>query len=193
MIARLRGKLIDKAPQTVVVECGGVGYGAFISLTTFCRLPDVGETVELFVVTNLRENALELFAFREERERDMFTMLRGVSGIGPRLAISILSGIDAGELSDVLSTGDVDRLVAVPGVGRKTAERVIVELKGRVVATAVARVAGQSTDVETDAVAALVGLGYKPVDARKAVTSILVDSTRTIEDVIKRSLARLAS
>jgi len=195
MIARLRGHLLEKAPQFVVVDCGGVGYHAFVSLTTFCRLPDPGATVDLVVVTNLRENALELFAFRDVAERDMFQLLRCVSGIGPRLALSILSGIDADELSGILAAGDVNRLVAVPGVGKKTAERVLVELKGRVTAKAgAAQTAPVVTDIENDAVAALVGLGYKPVDARKAVTASAAGGAKpTIEDLIKRSLARLAT
>jgi Holliday junction DNA helicase RuvA len=194
MIARLRGTLVEKSPQFVVIDCGGVGYHAWISLTTFCRLPDAGAKVDLVVVTILRENALELFGFQDPRERDMFVMLRTVSGIGPRLAISILSGIDPGDLADVLASSDVERLVAVPGVGRKTAERLIVDLKGKVeVSPQTRNTADLSTDVENDAVSALVGLGYKPVEARKAVTASIVDSKRTIEDVIKRSLARLVS
>lgn len=194
MIARLRGQLLEKTPQFVVVDCAGVGYHAFVSLTTFCRLPEPGAAVDLVVVTNLRENALELFAFRDAAEREMFQMLRTVSGIGPRLALSILSGIDADELSGILAAGDVNRLVAVPGVGKKTAERVLVELKGRVTAATAARPAVPVvTDIENDAIAALVGLGYKPADARKAVTASAAGSAaRTIEELIKRSLARLA-
>jgi Holliday junction DNA helicase RuvA len=195
MIARLRGQLLEKSPQSVVVDCGGVGYHAFVSLTTFCRLPEAGTAVDLVTVTNLRENALELFAFRDAAERDMFQLLRSVSGIGPRLALSILSGIDADELSGILAAGDVNRLVAVPGVGKKTAERVLVELKGRVTAPASpGRAAPIVTDIENDAVAALVSLGYKPVDARKAVTASAAGGGKTtIEDLIKRSLARLAT
>lgn len=193
MIARLRGRLLEKTPQFVVVDCGGVGYHAFISLSTFCKLPDVGADVDLFAHTNLRENALELFAFGGVRERDMFVMLRTVSGIGPRLAISILSGIDAAELSAILADGDVDRLVAVPGVGRKTAERVVVELKGRMSVSTAHTAAARETEVEADAVSALVSLGYKAADARKAVSASYLESARTIEDVIRRSLARLTS
>lgn len=195
MIARIRGQLLEKTPQFVVVDCGGVGYHAFVSLTTFCRLPEPGAVVDLVVVTNLRENALELFAFRDTSERDMFQMLRSVSGIGPRLALSILSGIEADELSGILAAGDVDRLVAIPGVGKKTAERVLVELKGRVIVTTDRGGARPViTDIESDAVAALVGLGYKPADAKKAVMASAAGGSRpTIEDLIKSSLARLAT
>lgn len=193
MIARLRGKLLEKMPTHVVVDCGGVGYQAFVSLRTFCRLPEAGSDVDLVTVTNLRENALELFAFTDARERDLFQLLRTVSGIGPRLALSVLSGIDATDLSAVLASGDVDRLVAVPGVGKKTAERMLVELKGKVSMPTVERPRSQVTDIESDAVLALVSLGYKPIDARRAVSATLEESGKSIEELIKRSLARLTT
>jgi len=194
MIARLRGTLLEKMPTHVVVDCGGVGYQAFVSLRTFCRLPEAGADVELVTVTNLRENALELFAFADARERDLFQLLRTVSGIGPRLALSVLSGIDASDLVAVLASGDVDRLVAVPGVGKKTAERMLVELKGKAAtlpATETPR--KQITDIESDAVLALVSLGYKPVDARRAVSDTADEAGKSIEELIKRSLARLTT
>jgi Holliday junction DNA helicase RuvA len=193
MIARLRGKLLEKAPAHVVIDCGGVGYQAYVSLRTFCRLPEAGASVDLVVVTNLRENALELFAFADPRERDLFQLLRTVSGIGPRLALSVLSGIDAAELVDVLAAEDVDRLVAVPGVGKKTAERMLVELRGKVAPQASGRQAVAATDIESDAVLALVSLGYKPNDARRAVSTTAQEAGQSIEELIKRSLARLTS
>ncbi len=193
MIARLRGKLLEKTPAHVVVDCGGVGYQAFVSLRTFCRLPEAGADVDLVVVTNLRENALELFAFADARERELFQLLRTVSGIGPRLALSVLSGIDAGELAEVLAAEDVDRLVAVPGVGKKTAERMLVELRGKVVPQVSERTRVAETDIESDAVLALVGLGYKPLDARRAVSATTEEAGKSIEELIKRSLARLTA
>ena len=193
MIARLRGKLLEKMPTHAVVDCGGVGYQAFVSLRTFCRLPDAGADVDLVTVTNLRENALELFAFTDARERELFQLLRTVSGIGPRLALSVLSGIDAADLAAVLASGDVDRLVAVPGVGKKTAERMLVELKGKVTMPTAERPRGEVTDIESDAVLALVSLGYKPVDARRAVSATVEEAGRSIEELIKRSLTRLAT
>jgi len=194
MIASLAGVLAHKAPGEVVIDVHGVGYQAHVSLTTFCSLPDLGERVRLYIVTNLRENALELFGFAKERERSLFQLLRSVTGIGPKLALSILSGIDAGDLVGILREGAVERLVTVPGVGRKTAERMIVELKGKVESTAgLAPVRDpQSTDVENDAVLALVALGYKPADARKAVTASRNGGAATIEMLIKRSLSQLA-
>jgi len=194
MIAWLSGVLARKQPGEVVVDAHGVGYAAQVSLTTFCGLPEVGERVELHIVTNLRENALELFGFADERERSLFQLLRGVTGIGPKLALSILSGISADDLLDVLREAAVDRLVAVPGVGRKTAERMVVELKAKAENLARPRPAGTaaSTDVENDAVLALVTLGYKPADARKAVHASRDAGAASIETLIKRSLAQLA-
>jgi Holliday junction DNA helicase RuvA len=190
MIAKLTGTLAEKSPGEAVVDVGGVGYHAFVSLSTFCRLPDPGRPVELFTVTNLRENALELFGFADRRERSAFTLLRTVSGIGPRMALNILSGIGAEDLYEVLRAGRVDRLVAVPGIGKKTAERMMLELRGRI--------DGADTSVpglpdnEQDAVSALVALGYREADARNAVTASRDPSNGAIEGLIKRALARLA-
>ena len=193
MIGKLKGILAEKSPGEVLVDVGGVGYQLHVSLTTFCALPEVGEPVGLVVVTNLRENSLELFGFAGSSERRLFNLLRGVSGIGPRLALSILSGIDSDELIAVLRTGDVDRLVAVPGVGRKTAERVLVELKGRVEDFGGGGAPAQAgTSIENDAVLALVALGYRQVDARKAVTASRDAPNPSIQFLIKRSLARLS-
>lgn len=199
MIAKLKGVLSEKSPGEVVIDVGGVGYSAFVSLSTFCRLPDEGAPVELFIVTNLRENALELFGFRDRKERAAFTLLRGVSGIGPRLALTILSGIDADELYEVVREGRTDRLVAVPGVGKKTAERVLVDLRGRLDGLEKAALPGAASDrggvaaVERDAVSALVALGYREVDARKAVSESRDASDAKLEGWIKRALIRLAS
>jgi len=191
MIARLRGKLVEKAPGTVILDVGGVGYQALISLSTFCRLPDSGETTELVIITNLRDNALELFGFADATERDLFQLLRGVAGIGPRLALSILSGIEPRELVEVLDRADAERLRAVPGVGRKTAERLVVELGGTTPALEPADSGVVTTDVESDAVHALVSLGYRQADARKAVTATSEGTSQSIEALIKRSLAHL--
>jgi len=192
VIAKLKGILDEKSPGEVVVDVGGVGYHAAMSLTTFCRLPDEGRPVSLFVVTNLRENALELFAFHDRRERALFNLLRTVSGIGPRLALAVLSGLEPDQLAQAVSAGAVDRLVAIPGVGRKTAERIVVELKDRVDfdGPTDGRVPA-STQIENDAVLALIALGYKEQQARKAVTASVEDAGGSIETLIKTSLVRL--
>ncbi len=193
MIAKLKGILDEKSPGEVVVDVGGVGYCAAVSVTTFCRLPDEGGKVSLFVITNLRDNALELFAFHDRRERTLFTLLRTVSGIGPRLALAVLSGLEPAALVEAVGSGAVDRLVAIPGVGRKTAERIVVDLKDRVeIAGADASGAGASTQIESDAVLALMALGYKEPQARKAVSASMEDAGESIETLIKTSLVRLS-
>jgi Holliday junction DNA helicase RuvA len=193
MIAKLKGTLEEKKPGEVVVDVGGVGYCAAVSLTTFCRLPEPGETVSLYVVTNLRENALELFAFHDRRERALFNLLRSVSGIGSRVALAVLGGLDADELVEAVAAGAVDRLVAVPGVGRKTAERIVVELKDKMGGE---RRADLQIDarpgVESDAVSALVSLGYKEPQARKAVSACVKQANGNIESLIRSSLAQLS-
>ena len=190
MIARLRGRLLEKSPSEIVVDVGGVGYHAHVSLTTFCALPETGEQVDLATVTNLRENALELFAFATAGERAMFRLLRGVSGVGPRVALSVLSGMPTEELAGVLAEGEVARLTAVPGVGKKTAERLIVELRAKAAELPGAAPAG-AKPAEEDAVAALVGLGYKQAEARRAVRAAADDGATALEDVIRQSLSRL--
>jgi Holliday junction DNA helicase RuvA len=192
VIAKLKGVLDEKSPGEVVVDIGGVGYHAAVSVTTFCRLPDEGKPVDLFTVTNLRDNALELFAFHDRRERTLFNLLRTVSGIGPRLALAVLSGLEPDALANAVGSGAVDRLVAIPGVGRKTAERIVVELKDRVEMDPSGDDSGaSSTQIENDAVLALVALGYKEPQARKAVSASAEVAGDSIETLIKTSLVRL--
>src|SRR5687767_10558610 len=131
MIGRLRGKLEVRQPGEVLVDVGGVGYHAAISLQTFSALPPLGSDVRLEVVTVLRENALELFAFATASEKEAFVHLRGVSGIGPRMALAVLSGIDVPELAAAVAAGNAQRLTAIPGIGRKTAERMLIDLRGK--------------------------------------------------------------
>jgi Holliday junction DNA helicase RuvA len=193
VIAKLKGILEEKSPGEVLVDVGGVGYGAAVSLTTFCRLPESGERVSLFVMTNLRENALELFAFHDRRERELFGLLRSVSGIGPRVALAVLSGLEPDAFVEAVAGGAVERLVAIPGVGRKTAERIIVELKDKVgPGVGDGGVATSALQVENDAVLALVSLGYKEPQARKAVSACAADAGDSIETLIRSSLAQLS-
>lgn len=194
MIARLRGTVLEKSPSEVVIDVGGVGYHAFVSLTTFCVLPEIGRPTDLAIVTNLRDNALELFGFSTPTERAMFQLLRGVSGVGPRLALAVLSGMPPTELASVLADGDVARLVSVPGVGKKTAERLIVELKSKVEDLAAEnRVEAGASPIDEDAVTALVGLGYKQGEARKAVRAAADGEDSSLEGLIKRALGALGS
>lgn len=193
MIGRLKGLLDEKAPAEVLVDVGGVGYQAAIPLSTFYRLPDQGQEVALYVSTNLRENALELFAFAERRERDLFNLLRSVSGIGPRLALTVLSGVEVAEFFEIIDQGDHARLVSIPGVGRKTAERMIVDLKDKLGRLEMPTpLDGTPTAVERDAVLALVSLGYSRKDSEVAVKQGRGDGDGSLGGVIRRSLATLA-
>ncbi len=191
MIARLQGLLAEKAPGSVLIDVGGVGYQAMIPLSTFYKLPEEGTRVALEVVTNLRENALELFAFDNKEERELFNTLRSISGIGPRLGLSILSGIDPDEFSRVVIDGDTDRLTKIPGVGRKTAERIVVELKDKLEKRP-ARRASAPDSMSEDAILALVTLGYKRSDASSAVREAAKQNPAGVAGLIKGSLARLA-
>ncbi|HEY2775674.1 MAG TPA: Holliday junction branch migration protein RuvA [Candidatus Binatia bacterium] len=188
MIGRLRGTLALRLPGEVLVEAGGVGYQALISLQTFTSLPALGQNVQLEVVTVLRENALELFAFSTLAEKNAFQLLRSVSGIGPRMALAVLSGISVGELAAAVSGDNVKRLTAIPGIGRKTAERILIDLRGKLDGAAPPSAPGSAVD--DDAVSALVGLGYKRGEAEKAVRQA-ASSANGLEEVLRTALASL--
>ncbi|MGH7478439.1 MAG: Holliday junction branch migration protein RuvA [Candidatus Methylomirabilales bacterium] len=198
MIGLLRGQLVKRDPTHVIVEVNGVGYRVFVPLSTYYRLPDGGTEVLLHTVTYLREDALHLYGFITERERALFDLLRGVTGIGPRLAINILSGITAEELAAAIGRADLVRLSAIPGVGRKTSERIILELKEKILPLlepAVAAPEGDpSEEVLQDVVSALLNLGYNRSAASKAATKALrtVDGDQDFETVIRQALRLLA-
>jgi Holliday junction DNA helicase RuvA len=173
MIGRLTGRLALKAPDQVVLDVGGVGYLVHIPLSTFYELPDAENPASLWVHTHVREDALALYGFLTERERALFLMLLGVTGIGPRVALTVLSGIPPAELVEALRGQDVRRLVAVPGVGKKTAERMVLEL-----AEKVERMAPEATPplpaavASQDVISALVNLGYRRPEAERTVDTI---------------------
>ena len=192
MIARLSGVLEEKTPDQLVVNVNGVGYQVLVSLQTFYRLPALQERVNLHVHTHLREDALQLYGFLEEKEKAGFLLLKGVTGIGPRLALNILSGIPVAELENALRTSDVTRLVAIPGVGKKTAERLVVELREKVGATDNGYgIPSEQVSVAAEAISALVNLGYRQVEAEKAVRVALQRGGATIAEVIRESLRSL--
>ena len=196
MIAHISGTLAQKIPGEAVVDVGGVGYQVFIPLNVFYRLPEVGASVSLQIYTHVREDALQLFGFQDHGEKQLFLLLLGVSGIGPRLAVNILSGIAAEDLSRALKEGDQVRLVAIPGVGRKLAERMIVELKDKFATLAPAGMESAKTDggsqLLLDAVSALVNLGYKRPDAEKMVREVLRKGERSLENVLKETFRRMS-
>jgi Holliday junction DNA helicase RuvA len=197
MIARLRGRLWEKLPDQIVVDVGGVGYQLLVSLQCFSRLPEPGAEVDLRVYTHVREDALQLFGFVDESERALFLLLIHVATIGPRVALAVLSGIDAPELEEALSEGDTRRLVAVPGIGKKKAELMVLQLRDKVRSMRTLRQAsparrpGASDGAE--AVSALVNLGYKQAEAERAVKDVEHAGAAPLADLIRAALRRLAS
>jgi Holliday junction DNA helicase RuvA len=196
MIAQICGRLAHKSPEEIVVDCNGVGYGVRVPLSTFYELPEVGEEVVLRVYTHVREDALHLYGFLTVKEKELFCLLIGVSGVGPRLAINVLSGIATHDLERALQEGDLLSLTRIPGVGRKTAERMLVELKDKVSAPG-AGVAGvmQMRDGKVkDALSALVNLGYQRGIAEEAIRDCVRQhgAELSLEELLKESLRLLA-
>jgi Holliday junction DNA helicase RuvA len=203
MIAHITGKLIQKQPNSVIVEASqGIGYELTVPLSTFYVLGDVGTDVSLRVYTYVREDALHLYGFHTEREKRLFLLLIGVSGIGPKLAITALSGLSAEELIHAIRVGDLARLVAIPGVGKKTAERMLVELKDKAAALASPEleerlragiVAHDGDAMRDDVISALINLEYPKASAEKAVLSVLHDAPESnFETTLKLALRKLA-
>lgn len=192
MIARLVGRLAHKSPEALIVDVHGVGYRVMVSLNAFAALPEQGAEVELTIHTNLRENALELFGFASPEEKALFTALITVSGVGPRMALNILSGLPAADLRDALATGNVGRLVAVPGVGKRTAERLIVELQDRMRKLAAATPSDGVGPLDTEAVSALVNLGYRAPEAERAVRAVSAAGAADLAEIIRRALRKLS-
>jgi len=199
VIARLSGTLAGKSPTEILVEVGGVSFAVHIPLSTFERLGEVGGTVAVFTHLHVREDALQLYGFATEGERELFRMLIGVSGIGPKMAQGILSGIAAAELKNHILTGNAGALTAVPGVGRKTAERLVVELRDRIARTdggaVTAAFAGEGAGVRNEALLALTSLGYNRAAAEKAIRGAIQetpDAGSSVEALIKAALRHAA-
>jgi Holliday junction DNA helicase RuvA len=178
MIGQLRGKLADKRPNSVLVDVGGVGYVVAVSLSTYAALGELHTDVALLVYTHVREDALALYGFISAREKQLFEMLISASGVGPSLALKILSGMSVEELVPAIRGNDLARLTKIPGVGRKTAERIVVELKDRldaispdVISKPSAAGGGAPSDIEADVLSALVNLGYDARAAEEAVAA----------------------
>ena len=182
MIAHLRGQILYKIPNYVVIECGGVGYELAISVTTYTAIGDVGAEARLHVHTHVREDAFLLFGFAEVTEKRLFEKLLTISGIGPKLAITVLSGISAERLVEAIRGGDHATLTRIPGIGKKTAERVVLELKDKLDDLAGYATGGVSTTpslggTAEDVLSALVNLGYPRPIAQKAVESAAKDAS----------------
>ena len=197
MIGRLQGELIEKQAPYLLLNVNGVGYELEAPMSTFYELPECGESVMLHTHLLVREDAQTLYAFKHLRDRSLFRNLLKVNGVGAKMALAILSGMDANAFSQCIHHGDVDSLVRIPGVGKKTAERLILDMRDRLdkeVATQVAKngksvngVNGYAPDPIADAVSALVSLGYKPNEASRMVGTVDIKSENS-EDIIRQAL-----
>ena len=204
MIAHLSGTLLAKHATSVTVDVGGVGYEVTIPVTTFYDLGEAGEAVRLQIYTHVREEALQLFGFRTLRERELFTQLISVSGIGPKSAVAMLSGMSADEIVTAIRTNNYARLTSIPGVGRKTAERLVIELRDKMAAlsgpaleeqiAAGGAAAAQSEDaLREDTLAALLQLGFPKPSAEKAITGAMQEGgDLSVETLLRRSLRQLS-
>jgi Holliday junction DNA helicase RuvA len=201
VIAHLRGRLFDKQPHRLVVDVGGVGYDVFVPLSTFYRLGDPGDEVALRIHTHVREDALTLYGFATRLEQDLFERLIGVSGIGPKLALAVLSGIEPVDLVRAIERGDVARLTAIPGVGKKTSERLVLELKDRLprppsVDAGAGVAAPEAPLLRDDVLSALLNLGYHRPLAERAVDAAIKSfgssTDAGFERTLKQALRELA-
>jgi Holliday junction DNA helicase RuvA len=194
MIARLEGRLAEKSPESLVLDVGGVGYDVRVPLSTFFELPDEGKTVRLRIHTYVREAALVLYGFLTEQERCAFALLLGASGVGPRLALAILSGLPVSRLAAAVRQNDVAALVGIPGVGKKTAERMVVELADKIDRLAEVGPLEEADDAEAAAVSALVNLGYARSQAEGAVRAAAeqVEASAGLEELIREALRAAA-
>jgi Holliday junction DNA helicase RuvA len=196
MIARLRGTLVDKTPSRLVVDAGGVGYDVQVPLSTFYVIGDAGTGVALRIHTHVREDVIALYGFATELEQDLFERLIAISGVGPKLALAVLSGIEPAELVRAVRVQDVARLTAIPGIGKKTAERISLELKDRLPQAAAAAGAPGSAaapagdQLKADLLSALLNLGYQRPAAEKAIERAVRDNGR-FEDTLKSALRLL--
>jgi Holliday junction DNA helicase RuvA len=205
MIAHLSGTLLSKQATSVIVDVSGVGYEVTIPLSTFYDLEDLGSTVHLRIYTHVREDALQLYGFKTARERELFLKVISVTGIGPKLGITLLSGMSADEMIASIRTNNLAKLTLIPGVGRKTAERLIMELREKVAELSSAQIeeefgakpeaSAEATEdaVRADALSALLNLGYQRSGAEKAIDAALGEGGDiTVESVLRRSLKKLA-
>ena len=193
MIAHLRGNLLAKHPNQIIVETGGVGYELTISIPTFSDLPEAGADVSLHVYTHVREDLIALYGFLRSSEKLLFEKLITVSGIGPKLAITILSGMAADDMARAIRGNDIARLTRIPGIGRKTAERMVLELRDKLPEAGVAPAPiSTHSAVEEDVLSALVNLGYQRAAAEKALSAVAKKSGATFEVLFRETLAGLS-
>lgn len=202
MIARINGTLIQKTPASLIVEAMGVGYEVLVPLTTFYELPEVGQNVILQIYTQVREDAITLFGFFSQKEKDIFQLLITVNGIGPKLAMNILSGTDPQELIRSIARGDLNRLVRIPGVGKKMAERIIFDLRDKKIIDLSEVEAGEKPlpmdlqEMKDDALSALMNLGYKNQVVQDVLERVFREAGKeeiSLDVVLKKTLKILAN
>lgn len=192
MIAHLRGRLIAKHPNQAIVEAAGVGYDVNISVPTFSELPALGAEIAFHVHTHVREDSIALFGFLRPAEKQLFERLISVSGIGPKLAITILSGMPADEMVSAIRGNDVARLTRIPGIGKKTAERMVLELRDKLQDFGAAPVAAPANPVEEDVLSALLNLGYQRPAAERALAKLSNGKRESFETLFREALAALS-
>ena len=204
MIAYLSGKIFEKEANSAIIDVGGIGYEATIPLSTFYELGEIGDEVSLRIFTYVREDTLQLFGFNTLQERELFLKLITVSGIGPKVGISMLSGMNADEIIAAIRTDNLARLTSIPGIGKKTAERLVIELRDKVadlmavstdgISTPTGKDAAVSTnEIYDDAISALVNLGYQQNAAEKALKKAIQEGTEmSVQKLLRRSLQLLA-
>ncbi|GBD97430.1 MAG TPA: Holliday junction branch migration protein RuvA [Nitrospirae bacterium] len=192
MIASLNGTVLSKKPEGVVIDVGGIGYHVSIPLCSLSDIPEPGENVFLNIYTHVREDALQLFGFLSDEERKVFTTLIGISGIGPRLALAILSGMPVNRFIETVNNEDVSLLTTIPGLGKKTAGRLILELKGKLPSMGAGDALSPKENSNAgDAISALINLGYKKPFSEEAVDRAMKNGADAIEDIIKEALKSL--
>jgi len=206
MIAHLSGTLLSKEPNSVILDVGGVGYEVIIPISTFYDLEEPGSNVKLRIYTHVREEALQLYGFKTLRERELFMRLISVSGIGPKLGITLLSGMSADEMIASIRTNNLTRLVAIPGVGKKTAERMVVELRDKIAPLSSVTLeqeygvdgtesaeTGSLDSMQNDVLSALLNLGYQKSVAERVIASAVKDGGElSVELILRRSLRLLS-
>ncbi|HPD56218.1 MAG TPA: Holliday junction branch migration protein RuvA [Smithellaceae bacterium] len=197
MIALISGKVVHKGITHVIVDTHGVGYRVFIPLTTFYELPDTGQNITLHVYTHVKQDGINLFGFYTPQEKDVFELMLGVSGIGPKMSLNILSGISVQELLKAISDGDVKKLVSIPGLGKKTAERLILELKEKIIKKIAAEETAPGMEkqisrdmIREDVLSALINLGYKNSIAQQALERVMNDEHQemAMDKILKKTL-----
>ena len=191
MIGSLRGTLHEKTPEYVIVDVGGVGYQVYLPLPAFYEIGERGDEVQLRIYTHVRDDILQLYGFKDRPQQTLFQHLISVAGIGPKLAVTILSGMEVSVLTAAIADGDIARLSTIPGVGKKTAERMALELKDKVEELAPPAAPDSPRGVREDVLSALVNLGYRARDAERAIDKVK-DPADEFEELLRQTLRMLA-